>query len=321
VYQYKPVRFHQIPCSVQNVDSRECFFQSRAYKLAAHFYPPANGSPDRKGAAIVICHPWTSIKEQSPANYARVLSAEGFICLAFDAAYQGESEGEPRNLEDPYQRVEDIKCAVTYLIGCKDVDDNKIGALGICASGGYVSFAAQTDLRISAVATSAAVCVGTMARRGFDQDSTNADILKQQLQNAAADRNSDVDANEKVPELHLLPEKLEDAEDFPPSFKDLAQYYRKRQSHERAPNTSIPRSWDLMANFDSFAYIDMISPRPLMMITGTKAATKWYSEDGINKAKGPKELVVVDGLTHADLYDHVDEAGKKLVEFFGKYLT
>lgn len=146
-------------------------------------------------------------------------------------------------------------------------------------------------------------------------------VLKTQLEAAAKDRNSDV-GGEKVPIVHMLPDKLEDAPaDLPESFRDLASYYRTpRAYHPRATNTCIPRSWDLMANFDAFAYNDMISPRPLLMITGTKAATKWYSEDGVAKAKEPKELYVIEGLTHADLYDHVDEAGKKLVEFFGKYL-
>lgn len=123
-------------------------FLSRNLKLAAHFYQPTPNSPNRSGAVIVICHPWTSIKEQSPATYARVLTQAGFACLAYDAAYQGESEGEPRYLEDPAQRVEDIKSAVTYLTGRKDVDANKIGVLGICASGGYAPYATQTDLRI-----------------------------------------------------------------------------------------------------------------------------------------------------------------------------
>lgn len=145
-------------------------FLSRNIKLAAHLYHPTTDSPSRDGAAIIICHPWTSIKEQSPANYARVLSPAGFTCLAYDAAYQGESEGEPRSLEDPAQRVEDIKSAVTYLTSRKDVNPDKIGVVGICASGGYAPFATQTDLRIKACATSAAVCVGTMARRGFDKD-------------------------------------------------------------------------------------------------------------------------------------------------------
>lgn len=297
-------------------------FLSRNFKIAGHFYPPVSSSTDRAGAAIVIAHPWTSIKEQSPANYARVFTQAGFTCLTYDAAYQGESEGEPRNLEDPYQRVEDIKCAVTYLISRKDVNPDKIGVLGVCASGGYAPFAAQTDLRIKACATSAAVCVGTMARRGFDKDSSNMDILKTQLEAAGKDRNSDV-GGEKVPIVHMLPEKPEDAPaQFPESFRDLMDYYRTpRAFHPRATNTCLPRSWDIMANFDAFAHNDMISPRPLLMITGTKAATKWYSEDGIAKAKGPKELYVIDGLTHADLYDKVDDAGAKCVEFFGESLA
>lgn len=164
-------------------------FLSRSFKLAAHLYLAIPKSPPRSGAAIIICHPRTSIKEQSPANYACVLSEAGFICLAYDAAYQAESEGEPRNLEDPAQHVEDIKAAVTYLISLKDVDSEKIGVLGICASGGYAPFAAQTDLRIEACATSAAVDVGTMARRGFDKDSSNMDVWKTQLEAAVEDRN------------------------------------------------------------------------------------------------------------------------------------
>ena len=104
--------------------------------------------------------------------------------------------------------------------------------------------------------------------------------------------------------VHLLPEKIADV---PPelleAFKDLPSYYRTPGAayHPRATNTSLPRSWDIMANFDAFAYNDMIDPRPLLTITGTKAATKWYSEDGAAKAKEPKELVVIEGLAHADL--------------------
>lgn len=298
------------------------FFKSQGLKIAAHFYRPVQGSPARGGAAVVIAHPWTSIKEQSPANYARVLTQAGFYCICPDSAYQGESEGEPRSLEDPYQRVEDIKNAVTFLVGHKDVDSDRIGALGICASGGYVPFAAQTDTRIKAVATSAAVCVGTMARRGFDQDSSNLEVLKSQLSAAANSRNSDVGAADKVPLVDMLPPNLEAApKDLPESFRDLTSYYKTDRGKNLAANQTHPRGWDLMANFDALRHNYMISPRPLLMITGTKAATKWYSEDGIAFAKDPKELFVIDGVTHADLYDRIDEAGRKLVEFYGKYLV
>jgi fermentation-respiration switch protein FrsA (DUF1100 family) len=167
----------------------------------------------------------------------------GILCLAYDAAYQGESEGEPRDLEDPAQRVEDIKSAVTYLVGREGVNSGKIGVLEICASGCYAPFATQTDLRIKACATSAAVCVGTMARRGLDKDSTNQDILKAQLDAAENDRNSDV-GGQKVPVVHMLPEKIEDVPvDLPKSFKDLTNYYRTpRAFHPRATNTCLPRS-------------------------------------------------------------------------------
>ncbi|KAK1536455.1 X-Pro dipeptidyl-peptidase protein [Colletotrichum costaricense] len=165
-------------------------FTSRSYKLADHFFPPVIDSPALSGAAVVIAHPWTSVKEHSPAHYARVLSQAGFYCLAHDAAYQGESEGEPRYLEDPGQGVEDIKSAVTYLASRDEIDSEKIGVLGIGASGGYVSFTAQTDLRIKAVAISAGVRSGTMGRRGLDKDGSNLDILRTQLEAAARDRSS-----------------------------------------------------------------------------------------------------------------------------------
>ncbi|KEF60417.1 uncharacterized protein A1O9_01978 [Exophiala aquamarina CBS 119918] len=220
-------------------------FYSRSLKLAGHFYHPAEAAPDRSGASVVISHPWTSVKEQSPANYARVLAQAGFFCLTF--------EGEPRSLEDPYQRVEDIKSCATV----------------------------------------AAVCVGTMALRGFDKDTSNMSILQGQLANAAKDRNGEVEVGgEKVPIVHLLPEKIEHVPaDLPDSFKDLANYDRTpRANHPRATNTCLPGSWDIMATFDAFGFNEMIAPRPLLMITGTRAATKWYSENGVAKANEPKEL-------------------------------
>jgi fermentation-respiration switch protein FrsA (DUF1100 family) len=211
---------------------------------------------------------------------------------------------------------------VTYLRSREDVNKNRIGVLGNCASGGYAPFTAQTNLRIKAVATSAAVCVGTMARRGLEKDTTTPEILKAQLEAAAKDRESEF-TGEKVPIVHMLPEKIEGMPaDFPEPFRDLTDYYRtKRAHHPRAPNVCPPHSWDLMANFDAYALNDMISPRPLLMTAETRAATKWYSEDGVAKAKEPKELFVVDGLTHADLYGNVDVAGAKLVEFFGNHLA
>ncbi|UQC77239.1 uncharacterized protein CLUP02_02706 [Colletotrichum lupini] len=183
-------------------------FTSRSYKLAGHFYTPVIDSPALSGAAVVIAHPWTSVKEHSPTHYARVLSQAGFYSLAFDA------------------RVEDIKSAVTYLFSRDENDSEKIGVLGICAPGGYFSFAAQTDLQTKAVAISAGVCSGTMARRGLDKDGSNLDILRTQLEAAARDRNSDV-TGEKVDIIHILPDEFDPATaptEMPESFRDLASY-------------------------------------------------------------------------------------------------
>ncbi|PHH77439.1 hypothetical protein CDD80_608 [Ophiocordyceps camponoti-rufipedis] len=128
---------------------------------------------------------------------------------------------------------------------------------------------------------------------------------------------------EPADKIHLLPETYDASQpsELPASFRDLASYYRTpRGHHERATNTTLARGWDLMANFDAFAFNSMISPRPLLMITGSEAVTRWFSEEGVGKAGDPSEVFVVEGVTHAGLYDGVDVAGKKLVEFFGCHL-
>ncbi|KFY01003.1 hypothetical protein O988_02978 [Pseudogymnoascus sp. VKM F-3808] len=300
-------------------------FPSFMLQISGQLYTPAAGTPDRKGAAVVVGHPMTGVKEQTSADYARVLAKAGFYVLTFDAGYQGESTGEPRGLEDPHQRAEDVKAAVSYLTTLKGkVDAEKIGVLGICASGGYTSYAAQSDSRIKALATVSAACVGRMTRNGGlyeKNDKENPEAIAGALQAAAQWRTSQANGpkTEAPPMFPTDPAKVPaDADSF---FRDAAGYYgTKRGQHERSNQLVPPSSYDLMIGYDSFQFQHLISPRPLLMIAGEKAQTLHFSKTTVEAAREPKELFVVEGKNHFDLYDDLTKSGPKVVEFFEKNL-
>ncbi|CZR56205.1 related to hydrolases of the alpha/beta superfamily [Phialocephala subalpina] len=294
-------------------------FKSNNFTLAGNLFTPAGSSADSVYAAIVVAHPWGGVKEQTAGRYAKELSDNGFITLAFDAAYQGASTGEPRYLEDPRQRAEDVKAAVTYLSTLKNVDPKRVGALGICASGGYVPFAAQTDLRIKAVATVSAADVGSLLTRPFGGGPIKDD-LAQSLENAGQLRIAE--AKGEAPHLSNIVPPTKPPAEFPDLYKEGYDYYRtSRGEHKNSANFFVTRSIDLIANYDSYAFNALISPRPLLMIAGTVADTLYFSEDAIAKAKEPKELFLIDGKTHVGLYDDTSISVPKLVDFMNKALS
>jgi fermentation-respiration switch protein FrsA (DUF1100 family) len=304
--------------------SRPVEFLSKGISVAGDLYLPVAGAPDRKGAAIVVSHPMGGVKEQTAGLHARLLAENGFITLAFDAAYQGASGGEPRGLEDPFQRSEDVRSAVTYLSTLKEVDPTRIGALGICASGGYVPFAAQTDLRIKAVATVSAADIGGVFREGIKNTAFETDraTLAKSLEAANAARLVEAKGEPAVlqPIVPDSPEGL--PESLPPMFREGSEYYQtSRGQHPRSINRFPTRSLDLLVNFSSYAFNDLISPRPLLMIAGSDADTLYFSKEGIKRAQEPKELFVVPGKTHIALYDQVSGHLPKLVDFMSKVLT
>jgi hypothetical protein len=164
-------------------------FSSAGLRLAGHLYTP-DDEFDGPRAAIVVSHPASGLKEQAAGLYAERLADAGFVTLTFDSAFQGESEGEPRGLEDPAHRVEDIKAGVSFLSVHDAVDTERIGALGICASGGYVIPASVTDHRVKAVATVSAADLGRQFREGGDGQQDRA-VIRGMLDQAAAARTAE----------------------------------------------------------------------------------------------------------------------------------
>ncbi|KAH7254518.1 hypothetical protein FSOLCH5_011442 [Fusarium solani] len=300
------------------------YFPSFELQICGEFYAPLEGSEPRNGAAIVVSHPMTGVKEQTAADYARALSKEGFAVLTFDAGYQGESSGKPRGLEDPHQRVEDNKAAVTYLTTLKDkVDQERIGVLGICASGGYTSYAAQSDNRIKALATVSAACVGRMTRNGglYEHNKESRTAIDAALEGAGKWRTTHANGSQDdaPPMFETDLSKIPDEADS--FFKDAAQYYGTKRGHHERSDQRVPfSSYDLMVSYDSFNFQHLISPRPLLMIAGSEAQTHHFSKNAVAAAKDPKELVTINGKNHFDLYDDLSETVPKLVEFFAEAL-
>ncbi|GAA0954931.1 alpha/beta hydrolase [Kribbella koreensis] len=292
-------------------------FDSAGLNLAGHLYLPDSETTDRL-PAVVVGHPGTGVKEQAAGLYAERLARAGFITLAFDAAYQGESEGLPRGLEDPAHRVEDIKAAVSFLSVRDEVDPDRIGALGICASGGYVIPAAATDHRLKAIATVSAADISLQFREGADGRQDPA-IIQGMLDAAATARTAEA-RGEGVGEFALFPASEEQARAGGQHVFEGWQYYcTDRAQHPRSAKTLTWNSVDRIAQFDAFRFISRLGPRPLLMIAGREAVTSWMTTQAFEQASHPKELFWLDGASHVDLYDkdeYVTPAVAKLADFY-----
>lgn len=292
-------------------------FDSAGITLAGDLYIPDDTGGGRP--AIVVGHPGSGVKEQAAGLYARLLSGAGFVALTFDAAYQGESGGTPRGLEDPAQRLEDFKAAVTYLTTRPEVDAERIGALGICASGGYVLPAAAGDHRIKAVATVSAVDIARQFRLGAD--GTQDPKLFEGMLDSSARARTAAAHGEDPGNLVLFPDTIEQALQLGGEHgAEGFEYYRTaRAEHPRSARFLDWTSVDKMASFDAFAAVPLIGQRPLLMVVGTRAVTSWMTVDAFQRAVGPKEIYWVDGASHVDLYDkeeYVGPALQRLSDFF-----
>jgi hypothetical protein len=303
-----------------NIMRTHVSFPSAGLELAGHLYIPDDRS-DGLLPAIVVGHPGSGVKEQAAGLYAQKLAEQGFATLAFDAAYQGESCGEPHGLEDPAHRVEDFKAAVSYLTTRNEVDAQRIGLLGICASGGFVLPATGTDHRVKAVASVSGVDLGRHFRQGGDGAQDPA--VFQGLLDAAATARTKAANGEDPGVMPLLPDTIEQARALGGEYAaEGFEYYRTpRAEHPRSTKAYPWESVDKIGAFDAYSLLPLIAQRPLLLIVGTRAVTSWMSVEAFERVVGPKELHWIDGASHVDLYDkpeYVNPAVEKLTAFFKK---
>ena len=295
-------------------------FKNRAINMAGNLYLPNDFSDNKKYAAIVCVHPGSSVKEQTAGIYAGKLAAHGFVTLAFDASYQGESGGEPRYIEEPTARVEDIRSAVDYLTTLEFVDPDRIGVLGVCAGGGYSVNAAMTEHRIKAVGTVVGANIGRIYRENNPIQTLEA-IGKQRT----------AEANGAEPMIiNWTPSSPEEREKQGITDIDIVEaveYYRTpRGEYPTSCNKLRFVSMASVFAFDAFNLVEQLLTQPLQIIVGDKQGAFGSYKDGqelYRRATCEKDLLVIEGASHYDLYDipkYVDQAVKKLTEFYGKHL-
>lgn len=286
--------------------------------VVADMYVPKNLDKTKKQAAIVIGHPFGGVKEQSSGLYAQQLAERGFVTVAFDLSYGGESGGTPRHTASPETYVDDFSAAVDFVGSQNFVDRNRIGAIGICGSGGFGVAAATIDPRIKAIATVSMYDMGRERRQGY-LDVMGIKERKAYLEEIAAQRWREVDGEE----VRMLVGTLEAIDENSPDVaKEFFDYYRTpRGAHKNCTTGVTYTSSAPMMNFFPFANIDLLSPRPILFIAGENAHSRYFSEDAYKVAQEPKELYLVKGAGHVDLYDRVELIPfDKLTAFFSEYL-
>ncbi|MFI5715510.1 alpha/beta hydrolase [Nocardia sp. NPDC051750] len=295
-----------------------------SFDLAADLHLPGDFDASRPHAAVVLATPGSSVKEQIGANYAARLADNGLVALVFDPAYQGQSGGEPRDLEDPYRRGEDISYAIDALTLVPGVDPARIGVLGICAGGGYAVHTARTDHRIKAVGTVVAADMGA-AFRSFTPNGPAA-----ALDELAEARTREVLAGQ-LNRVNWLPDTLADAQAAGITDIDTTQaitYYRTPRGHSpHSTNRRLARSESLTLGYDAFAHVAELLTQPLaVVLAGRKGNTGSY-EAGMRlweMAPNPVDLYVVEGAGHYEMYDvpeYIDRAIARLVPFYRNHLA
>jgi fermentation-respiration switch protein FrsA (DUF1100 family) len=295
-------------------------FKSRDLNVAANLFLPEDFNKEKQYPAIVFPHPAGGVKEQTAGLYAERMAKHGYITLAYDATYQGASEGYPRGLEYPDLRVEDIRAANDYLTTLENIDKSRIGIIGVCAGGGYAVTAAQSDHRIKVVGGVSAADMGEYARKGWTGDTPISETIAV-LEKVGQQRTAEAGGAEMLYSSWTPAEK---SENLPKEFQDAFDYYRTpRGQHKNSPGKFPFISFDKMITANGVANVETLLIQPIILIAGSDAGTRWQSENIIGRMKGKKKLVIVSGANHFDLYDkpaYVEQAEDNLVAFFKEHL-
>ena len=296
------------------------------YKMnvVGNLFMPKDMNPNRKYPALVVGHPMGAVKEQSSNLYATKMAEQGFVTLAVDLSYWGESDGQPKNAVQPDMYAETFNAAVDYLGTRSFIDREQIGAIGICGSAGFVISAAKIDPRIKAIATVSMYDMGAVTRNGYGKSQT-LEQRKELLAKAAQQRYEEFTTGEQI-FMNGLPVVL--PEDAAPVWRMYNNFYRtergiaipERRTLELTQNRTLAGEVKFM-NFYPVIDIETISPRPLLFIAGSEAHSLEFSQDAYQRAAEPKELFLVPGANHVDLYDRTGVIPfDKLTTFFNTNL-
>lgn len=284
-----------------SVNHRKVSFINRyGVPLSGDLYTPKTLSG--KAPALAVCGPFGAVKEQSSGLYAQTMAERGFVTLAFDGSFTGESGGHPRNVASPDINSEDVSAAVDYLGLVTAVDRNRIGVIGICGWGGLALNAVAVDKRVKAVVASTMYDMTRVMSKGYN-DSVTLDQRTRNLETLSLQRWAD--AEKGTPAYGPQMNELKGGE--PQFLVDYHDYYKTpRGFHPRSVNSN--GSWTLtnplsFMNMPILNYIKEISPRPILFIHGEKAHSLYFAETAYGAASEPKELLIVPGASHVDLYD------------------
>ena len=305
---------------------RRVTFRNGNIDLAGDLHLPGGFSEERPYGAIVIVTPGSSVKGQIGAVYGSRLAREGFVALAFDPSFQGESGGEPRDLEDPAYRIEDVRSAIDYLVTLPFIDESRIAVLGICAGGGYAVSTSLIEHRVKAVGTVVPVNIG----RAFRQAQPGANSVYDTL--AAVGRQRTAEARGEVLRREpWLPDSLEGAKAAGIEDRDTLEavdYYRTpRGQDSNSTNRLLFRSNAALLGYDAFHLVPELLTQPLQVVVAGRLGTTFSYQDGKTlweRARHKETFHVVDGAGHYELYDmpeYVTDAMNRLAPFYRKHLN